>query len=94
MSVHGIPEKVPVALIGRALRQGWRDFRGLAGVSMGFAACFVVIGMVLIADGFGHHVPKGYIYAAMAFSAFVEALNMLARRRQARAAGAPKPTVH
>jgi predicted tellurium resistance membrane protein TerC len=37
--------------------------------------------MTLIADGFGFHVPKGYIYAAMAFSALVEGLNMLARRR-------------
>lgn len=40
----------------------------------------LMIGMVLIADGFGIHVPKGYVYAAMAFSGFVEALNMLARR--------------
>jgi predicted tellurium resistance membrane protein TerC len=40
----------------------------------------LMIGMVLIADGFGVHVPKGYVYAAMAFSALVEALNMLARR--------------
>lgn len=44
-------------------------------------AFLLMIGMVLIADGFGRHVPKGYIYAAMAFAAFVEALNMLARRR-------------
>jgi predicted tellurium resistance membrane protein TerC len=41
----------------------------------------LMIGMALIADGFGFHVPKGYIYAAMGFSAGVEALNMLARRR-------------
>lgn len=41
----------------------------------------LLVGMVLVADGFGQHVPKGYIYAAMAFSAFVEGLNMLARRR-------------
>lgn len=41
----------------------------------------LMIGMVLIADGFGVHVPKGYVYAAMAFSMFVEFLNMLARRR-------------
>jgi predicted tellurium resistance membrane protein TerC len=41
-----------------------------------------MIGMTLIADGFGYHVPKGYIYAAMAFSALVEALNMLARKRR------------
>ena len=40
----------------------------------------LMIGMVLIADGFGVHVPKGYVYAAMAFSGLVEGLNMLARR--------------
>lgn len=42
----------------------------------------LMIGMVLIAEGFGAHVPKGYIYAAMAFSALVEGLNMLDRRRR------------
>jgi len=42
----------------------------------------LMIGMTLIADGVGVKVPKGYIYAAMAFSALVEALNMLARRAQ------------
>lgn len=46
-------------------------------LALGF---LLMIGMVLIADGFGVHVPKGYIYAAMAFSALVEGLNMLARR--------------
>ena len=38
------------------------------------------------ADGFGVHVPKGYIYSAMAFSAVVEMLNIWARRRRERAA--------
>ena len=53
-------------------------------LALGF---LLMIGMVLIADGFGIHVPKGYIYAAMAFSAAVEGLNMWARnRRLARAA--------
>ena len=42
----------------------------------------LMIGMTLIADGFGVHVPKGYIYAAMAFSALVEGLNFFARRAQ------------
>ncbi|KNG94308.1 TerC family protein [Pseudaestuariivita atlantica] len=57
-------------------------------------AFLLMIGMVLIADGFGRHVPKGYIYTAMAFAAFVEALNMLARRRRLRrAANAGTPTV-
>jgi predicted tellurium resistance membrane protein TerC len=48
-------------------------------LALGF---LLMIGGVLIADGFGVHVPKGYIYAAMAFSGGVEALNMLARRRK------------
>jgi predicted tellurium resistance membrane protein TerC len=43
--------------------------------------------MTLIAEGFGAHVPKGYIYTAMAFSAGVEGLNMLARRRRRSAQG-------
>ncbi|WP_022710825.1 TerC family protein [Pseudochrobactrum sp. AO18b] len=47
-------------------------------LALGF---LLMIGMTLIADGFGYHVPKGYIYAAMGFSALVEILNMLARRR-------------
>jgi predicted tellurium resistance membrane protein TerC len=48
----------------------------------------LMIGMALIADGFGFHVPKGYIYAAMGFSAIVEGLNMLARNRAKRRAQA------
>lgn len=49
-------------------------------------AFLLMIGMVLIADGFGRHVPKGYIYTAMAFAAGVEALNLLSRRRRNRRA--------
>ena len=48
----------------------------------------LMIGMVLIAEGLGAHVPKGYIYAAMAFSALVESLNMLHRRAKRKRAGA------
>ena len=40
----------------------------------------VVVGVVLLADGFGHHVPKGYIYFAMAFSVIVEMLNIRLRK--------------
>ncbi|MEP3052298.1 MAG: TerC family protein [Erythrobacter sp.] len=47
-------------------------------------AFLVMIGLVLIADGFGFHVPKGYIYAAMAFSISVELLNMFKRTRKKR----------
>lgn len=48
-------------------------------LALGF---LLMIGMTLIADGMGYHVPKGYIYAAMGFSALVEGLNMLARKRK------------
>ncbi|RJF97382.1 TerC family protein [Noviherbaspirillum saxi] len=44
----------------------------------------VVVSVVLIAEGFGHHVPKGYIYSAMAFSVIVEMLNIRLRRRSTR----------
>ncbi len=46
-------------------------------------AFLVMIGLVLIADGFGFHVPKGYIYAAMGFSVGVEILNIVQRKRRA-----------
>lgn len=46
-------------------------------LALGF---LLMIGMTLIADGFGMHVPKGYIYTAMAFSALVETLNIFARK--------------
>jgi predicted tellurium resistance membrane protein TerC len=47
-------------------------------------AFLVVIGVVLIAESLGHHVPKGYIYSAMAFSVAVEMLNLRMRKRSAR----------
>ena len=54
-------------------------------LALGF---LLMIGAVLIADGFSVHVPKGYIYTAMAFSAGVEALNIFARHRRERAQAA------
>jgi predicted tellurium resistance membrane protein TerC len=45
----------------------------------------LMIGMTLIADGFGFHIERGYIYAAMFFSSLVETLNALARRKSKRA---------
>ncbi|MCP5521488.1 MAG: TerC family protein [Verrucomicrobiales bacterium] len=44
----------------------------------------LLVGVVLVADGLGHHINKGYIYFAMAFSVFVEALNLKMRSRQRR----------
>ena len=47
-------------------------------------AFIVLIGVYLVADGFGLHIPKGYIYGAMGFSALVEILNLWARRNSRR----------
>ncbi|MCB1042512.1 MAG: TerC family protein [Acidobacteria bacterium] len=41
----------------------------------------ILIGVSLIGDGTGHHIPKGYVYSAMAFSVMVEFLNQLASRK-------------
>nr|WP_282189168.1 TerC family protein [Azospirillum sp. SYSU D00513] len=51
-------------------------------LALGF---LLLIGTTLIAEGFGAHVPKGYIYAAMAFSALIEGLNLLSRRAKRKA---------
>ena len=48
-----------------------------------------MIGTMLVAEGLGAHIPKGYIYAAMAFSALVEGLNMLRRKAKRNPAGPP-----
>jgi predicted tellurium resistance membrane protein TerC len=45
----------------------------------------IMIGLVLIADGFGLHIPKGYIYTAMAFAVFVELVNLWIRKRSGQA---------
>src|SRR5436309_700015 len=49
-------------------------------------AFLVLIGVALVADGFKFHIPRGYIYFAIAFSAAVEAFNVLARRNRKKAA--------
>ncbi len=58
-------------------------------LALGF---LLMIGAVLIADGFGVHVPKGYIYAAMGFSVLVEMMNMFSRRAQQRKMEAERQT--
>ena len=52
-------------------------------------AFLLLIGVTLVADGFGFHIPKGYIYSAMAFSVLVEAVNVFAKQRKRRLHGAP-----
>ena len=53
-------------------------------LALGF---LLLIGATLIAEGFGAHVSKGYIYAAMAFSALVEDLNIMSRRSRKKQQG-------
>jgi predicted tellurium resistance membrane protein TerC len=58
-------------------------------LALGF---LLMIGMALVAEAFGAHIPKGYLYAAMAFSAAIEGLNMLSRRAHRKRAGAARTT--
>jgi predicted tellurium resistance membrane protein TerC len=50
-------------------------------------AFLLLIGVTLVADGLGFHIPKGYIYSAMAFSVLVEAFNVFAKQRKAKRSG-------
>lgn len=52
-------------------------------LALGF---LLLIGTALVAEGFGAHVPKGYLYTAMAFSAIIEGLNMMSRRARQKSA--------
>ncbi|MDQ2104970.1 TerC family protein [Azospirillum isscasi] len=53
-------------------------------VKMLALAFLLLVGVALIADGFGFHIPKGYLYFAIAFSTLVEALNLMAAARRKR----------
>lgn len=53
----------------------------------------LMVGLALIADGLDFHIPKGYIYVSMAFSIFVETLNIRLRRRTAEPVHLRKPTL-
>ena len=87
----GMTEHIPIMVVAVVITVGVMLFAAtplanfiaanpsLVMLALGF---LLMIGMTLIADGVGVKVPKGYIYAAMAFSAAVEALNMLVRRAQ------------
>ena len=59
-------------------------------LALGF---LLLVGMMLMADGFGFHIPKGYIYAAIGFSIIIEILNLWAasRRRKSKPGAAQKP---
>jgi predicted tellurium resistance membrane protein TerC len=54
----------------------------------------LLIGLSLVMEGFDQHVPKGYIYFAMAFSVFVEMLNLRVRAKAAQPVRLHEPYVH
>jgi predicted tellurium resistance membrane protein TerC len=56
-------------------------------------AFLILIGVILVADAFGHHVPKGYIYFSMAFSLGVELVNMRVRKARQKPVTLLKPAV-
>ena len=100
----GMASHVPVMVIAIVLAVGVMMLAAKAigdfvdahpSIKMLALSFLILVGVVLIAEGLGQHLPKGYIYFAMAFSVAVEMLNIRARRRRAEAAGtAPSEPVH
>ena len=73
---------VSVGLMMVFARQIGSFVSGHPSIKMLALSFLVVVGVVLVADGFDHHVPKGYIYFAMAFSVCVELLNIRIRKKR------------
>ena len=48
-------------------------------------AFLLIVGAVLVLDGFDFEIPRGYLYSAMAFSAVVEGLNLIVQKRRSKA---------
>jgi len=67
-----------MVVLGKAISQFVERHPSVKVLALSF---LLMIGMVLIAEGFDVHIPKGYIYGAMAFSVFVELLNIRTTRR-------------
>jgi predicted tellurium resistance membrane protein TerC len=99
LTAVGMTEHLPIMIVAVVVAVGLmlvaanpladfiNDNPSVVMLALGF---LLMIGATLIADAFGIHVPKGYIYAAMAFSGLVEGLNMASRRAKSRG-GKPHP---
>jgi predicted tellurium resistance membrane protein TerC len=99
LTAVGMTEHLPIMIIAVIIAVGLmlvaanpladfiNDNPSVVMLALGF---LLMIGATLIADAFGIHVPKGYIYTAMAFSGLVEGLNMASRRAKSRG-GKPHP---
>ncbi len=78
-----LASKLPQAEQARARFWGLNEFIGRHPTIKMLALSFLLlVGVMLIGEGLHFHIPKGYIYFAMAFSVFVEMLNTKARRRR------------
>jgi predicted tellurium resistance membrane protein TerC len=86
----GMANRISIMVLAVMISVGFMMF--FAGAVSGFVnrhptvkmlalSFLLLIGVALLADGFEHHIPKGYIYFAMAFSVFVEMLNLRLRRK-------------
>ena len=93
LTAVGMTEHLPIMMVAVVVAVGLmlvasgplaRFIHGNPTVVMLALGFLLMIGATLIAEGFGVHVPKGYIYAAMAFSGLVEGLNMASRKRRKR----------
>ena len=89
----GMVDQLPVMIVAVIMSVGlMMVFAGAIGrfisdhpsIKMLALAFLVVVGVVLIAEGLGQHVPKGYVYFGMAFSLGVEMLNIRMRKRSAK----------
>jgi len=87
----GLSQHIPVMVLAIVIAVGVMMFAAKAigdfveahpSIKMLALSFLVVVGTVLVADGLGFHVPKGYIYFAMAFSLAVEALNIRLRKKK------------
>ena len=96
----GMASHVPVMVIAIVLAVGVMMLAAKAigdfvdahpSIKMLALSFLILVGVVLIAEGLGQHLPKGYIYFAMAFSVAVEMLNIRARRRRMRGTGQVLP---
>jgi predicted tellurium resistance membrane protein TerC len=97
----GLSQHIPVMVIAIIIAVGVMMFAAKPigefverhpSIKMLALAFLVMIGMILIVDGLGYHVPKGYVYFAMAFSLGVEMLNLRMRKKRAQPVHLNKPT--
>jgi predicted tellurium resistance membrane protein TerC len=98
----GMAQQVPVMIAAVIIAMGvmWVSSGPVGGfihrhptTKMLALAFLMLIGISLVADGIGVHIPRGTIYFAMAFAALVETVNVLAKGRRARARRKAEPTL-